>query len=158
MLVFPSAVLIPLCDLKYLMATNHYSSFLPEGFSVISNISRSLELILSFLPCKKWTDELQTSRQNPHKHILVLTHWGVSEMWSQVTQFLSPWAKSHRRTYFKRQKHIKNLGRACFYNENIDFMTSFGTLSGWWGEEIGQPPRKWQVDHQTLLSQAPKSP
>lgn len=45
-----------------------------------------------FLPCKKWTDELQISWQAPHKHILVLTHWGVSKMWSQVTHFLSPWA------------------------------------------------------------------
>lgn len=49
---------------------------------------------------------------------------------------------------------MKNLDRPCFYNENMDFMTSFWTPSGWWGEEIGQPPRKWQVDHQTLLSQA----
>lgn len=49
---------------------------------------------------------------------------------------------------------MKNSDRPCFYNENIDFMTSFRTPSGCWGEEIGQPPRKWQLDHQTLLSQA----
>lgn len=32
MLLFPSAALIPLCDLKYLMAVNHYSSFCQKDF------------------------------------------------------------------------------------------------------------------------------
>lgn len=61
----------------------------------------------TFLPWKKWTNKLQASWQTPHKHILVLTFWGVSNMWSQVTQFLRPSAKSHGSTYFKRKNTWK---------------------------------------------------
>lgn len=113
MLVLPAAVLIPSCDLKYLMAANHYSSFYPRIFCHFQHLSFS-GINFIFLPCKKWTDELQTSWQAPHKHILVLTHWGVSKMWSQVTHFLSPRAKPQGSTYFKRQKHVENLDRPMF--------------------------------------------
>lgn len=82
--------------------------FLPEGFSVISNISLSLELILSFYHVRSG---LINSRL--HDWLLrntflwkMLRHWGVSKMWSWATHFLSPWAKSQGRTYFKRDKNM----------------------------------------------------
>lgn len=71
MSVFPSGVLIPLCDLKYPMAANHYFSFYQEDFvSFPTSLSLSGTNFI-FLPCKKWTDKLQTSRLALQKHILV---------------------------------------------------------------------------------------
>lgn len=71
MFIFPSGVLIPLCDLKYLMAANHYSSFYQKDFvSFPTSLSLSGTNFI-FLPCKKLTDKLQTSWLAPQKHILV---------------------------------------------------------------------------------------
>lgn len=83
--------------------------FLPEGFCVISNISPSLELILSSYHVRSG---LINSRL--HNWLFrntffwkMLRHWGASKMWSQATRFLSPWAKSQGRTYFKRDKNMQ---------------------------------------------------
>lgn len=99
--------------------------FLPEGFCVISNIPPSLELILSSYHVRSG---LINSRL--HDWLLrntflwkILRHWGVSKMWSWATHFLSPRAKSHGKTYFKRDTNMQKTW--------IDHVSTMKTSTLW---------------------------